>query len=94
MNQLLDLQGQFYVPAAIKPLTGTALVGLELGKLRLPKAQYISLDAANAGHVANLEIEAVGDRRCVKVASFGLLHSHNEGEQRTEKGGQSALVGL
>jgi len=70
-DETLDLQGQLNVMAAIKPLAGSTLVGFELGKLRLPKTQNISLDATDAGHIANFEIEAVGDDRRVKVAILG-----------------------
>jgi hypothetical protein len=82
-DEALDLQGQLDVMAAIKPLAGSTLVGFELGKLRLPKTQDIRLDATNAGHIANLEVEAVGDDRRVKVAILGKLHGHGEDEEDT-----------
>ena len=44
VDQALDLQGQLDVTAAVKPLAGSALVGFELRKLRLPKAQDIGFD--------------------------------------------------
>jgi len=62
VDQVLNFQSQLYVAAAIKPLAGSALIGFELRKLRLPKAQDISFDAADASDIANLEVEAVGDR--------------------------------
>jgi hypothetical protein len=61
VDQVLDLQGEFNVVAAIEALTSSTFVGLELWKLGLPKAQDIGFDAADAGHIANLEVEAVGD---------------------------------
>ena len=71
VNQVFDLQGQLDVPATVKPLASSALVGFELGKLRLPKAQNIGLNAANTGHIANLEVEAVGDHGRINGAIWG-----------------------
>ena len=68
VDQVLDLQGQLNVATAVKPLASAAFVGLELGKLRLPETQNIGLDAADAGHIPNLEVKAVGDRGLVEVA--------------------------
>ncbi len=61
MNQPLDFEGEFNLAAAIKALAGPTLVGFELGKLRLPKAQDIALDGANTCHIPDLEIESVGN---------------------------------
>jgi len=61
VDQVLDLQSQLDIMTPIKPLAGSAFVGFELRKLRLPKTQDISFDFADAGHIANLEVEAVGD---------------------------------
>jgi hypothetical protein len=71
VDQPLDFQGQFHIAAAVKPLAGSALVGFELGKLRLPEAQDIGFDAADARHIANLEVEAVGDRGRIEGALLG-----------------------
>ena len=71
MNQALDLQKQFHIAAPVKPLPGSALVGLELGKLRLPKAQHIRLQLADPRDISNFEIETVGDRGCVRGALVG-----------------------
>ena len=71
VDQVLDLQDQFNISAAIEPLTGSAFVGLELGKLRLPKAQDIGFEAADAGHIADLEVEAVGDRQASRERDPG-----------------------
>ena len=83
VDQMLDPQSKFHVAAAVKTLARAALVGFELGKLRLPKAQDIGLDSAKFRHVANLEVEAVGDRGRVKGAFFGLLQSHSQGGGET-----------
>ncbi len=83
MHQVLDLQGQFHVAAAVEPLAGSALVGFELGKLRLPKAQDVGFHGADAGHIANLEVEAIGDRWRVEGALLGKLHGHGEDEEDT-----------
>ena len=76
VNQVLDLQGQLNITTAVKPLAGSAFVGFELGKLRLPKTQDIGFEAADAGHIANLEVEAVGDRGRIGGAILGQLHGH------------------
>ena len=60
MDQLFDLKNQFDVAPAVKPLAGSALVRFELRKLRLPKAQDIRLDLADARNISNLEVETVG----------------------------------
>jgi len=61
MNQALDIQSQFHITTAVKPLSGATFVGLKLRKLRLPEAQYIGLNPADPSDIANLEIETVGD---------------------------------
>ena len=63
VDQLLDLQKQFDVAPAVKPLAGSALVGFELRELRLPKTQNVGLDLADTRNVSNLEVETVGDQR-------------------------------
>jgi len=49
VDQVLDLQGQLDVVTPIKPLAGSAFVGFQLRKLRLPKAQDIGFDFADNG---------------------------------------------
>ena len=71
VDQPLDIQGQFHIAAAIKPLASTALVGLELRKLRFPESQDVGFDFADARHVPNFEIEAVGDRGRIEGALLG-----------------------
>jgi hypothetical protein len=71
VDKLLDPQGDLDIAAAIEPLASSTLVGFELGKLRLPKAQDIGLDFADARHITDLEVKAVGDRGLVKGAVFG-----------------------
>ena len=63
VNQSLDLQGQLYVATAVKPLPGSTLAGFQLRKLGLPEAQNISLDAADAGDIADFEIKTIRDYR-------------------------------
>lgn len=41
VNQALDIESQLDIATAIEPVSCSALVRLELRKLRLPKAQYI-----------------------------------------------------
>ena len=84
VDQVLDLQGQFNVMAAVEALAGAALFGFELGKLRLPKAQDIGFDAADASHIANLEVKAVGDYGRIRSAILGKLHGHGETRRRPQ----------
>jgi hypothetical protein len=83
VDQTFDLQGQLDVAAAVKALAGPAFVGLELGKLRLPKAQDVGLELTDAGHISNLEVETVGDRGRVEGALVGKLRGHSDGEEET-----------
>jgi hypothetical protein len=61
MNKPLDIEGKFHVAAAVKPLSGAALVGLQLRKLGFPETQNVGFHPANARDIANLEIETVWD---------------------------------
>ena len=83
VDQLLDIQGQLNVAAAVEPLARAAFVGLELGKLRLPETQNIGFDATDASHVPNLEVEAVGDRWQVERSLLRKLNGHIHGKAET-----------
>ena len=61
VKQGLDPQGHLNIAAAVKALAGAALVGLELGKLALPKTQNVGRDLAQLGYFADAEVELVGD---------------------------------
>ena len=61
VDQAFDFEDQFDIATPVEALAGSALIGLELGELRLPKAQDIGFQAANPCDVADLEVEAVGD---------------------------------
>ena len=89
MDQLFDLKNQFDVAPAVKPLAGSALVGFELRKLRLPKAQDVGLDLADARNVTKLEVETVGDRGRVGGALLGKLRSHSQERKKPQTGGNS-----
>ena len=83
VNQALDLQRHLHIAPPVKPLSGSALVGLELRKLRLPEPKNIGFHFANAGHVSNLEVETVRNRgRICSNAFAGKLCSHNAGNSR------------
>ena len=81
VDEPLDFQNQLNFTTAIETLAGAAFVGLELGKLRLPEAEDVSFKAADAGNVANLEIEAIGDRGRFRCALVGKLTGHGGGEE-------------
>jgi hypothetical protein len=81
VDEPLDLQRQLHVTPAVKPLAGSALVGLELRKLRLPETQNVSFYLANPSNISDLEVETVRDRRCVNNALLGKLCGHNNGKR-------------
>ena len=80
VNQVFDSESDLNVPPPVKPLPRSALVGLQLRKLRLPESQHIRLHAADSGHIANLEIETVRNRGKVVGALLGKLRSHRNSE--------------
>ncbi len=81
MDEALDLENLFDIAATIEALAGSALVGLELGELGLPKAQDIGLEAADPCDIANLEVEAVGDDGRLDGTLMGKLCGHGCAEQ-------------
>jgi hypothetical protein len=86
MNQALDLDGHLDIAAAIEPLAGSALVGLELRELGLPKTKDVSFDLADAGYVANFEIETVGDEGQVRGRDESALCGERRGHGENERG--------
>ncbi len=73
MNEALDFERQFHVAPAVEALAGATFVWLELRKLRLPEPQHVGFNFADTGYVANLEVEAVGDRRAVLGRASGRV---------------------
>ncbi len=73
VNQPLDLKCQFHLAAPVKPLTRSALVRLQLRKLRLPESKHIRFYAADARNIADLEIKAIGDDGRVDNALSGKV---------------------
>jgi hypothetical protein len=67
----LDAQGGLDVLAAVEALAGAALVGLELGELGLPEAQHVGGQGEQPSHVADAEVELVGDLRA-SAGAVGL----------------------
>src|ERR1035438_3583499 len=61
VDQALDLHRHFNIAPAIEPLSGSAFVRLQLGKLRLPEAQHVRFYAAKFGDISNFEVEAIRD---------------------------------
>ena len=73
VQEPLDFEHHLHIAPAVKALASAAFVGLELGKLGFPEAKNVSFNAADAGDVANLEVEAVGDdRRLCRVFTGSL----------------------
>src|SRR5579875_1377933 len=61
MHQAFNFKHQLDIAAAIQPLPGSALVRFQLRKLTLPETEHVWLECADARHIADLEIEAVGN---------------------------------
>src|SRR6202044_893078 len=76
VDEAFDLESHLDVAAAIEALACAALAGLELRKLRLPKAEDVGFNLADAGYVANFEIETVWDDRRFVDALGGKLRGH------------------
>lgn len=76
VNEALDLESHLDIALAIETLTGAALAGLELRKLRFPESQDVGFDLADAGYVADFEIETVRNRGLFVDALGGQLRGH------------------
>jgi hypothetical protein len=79
LDETLDLDDEFNFTAAVEALAGSTLVGLQLRKLRLPEAEDIGLQAADLGHIADFEVETVGDRGGFNGALLRKLRGHSLG---------------
>ena len=76
VDEALDLESHLDIAPAVEALTGAALAGLELRKLRFPEPQDVGFDFADASYVANLEIETVRDSGLFVDALGGQLRGH------------------
>src|SRR5207247_659549 len=56
-----DLEQRLDVLAAVEAMPGARLAGPQDAELALPVAQHIRLDVEQARHLADLEVELVGD---------------------------------
>jgi hypothetical protein len=73
VNKALDFEGQFDFAAPVEALAGSALVGLEMGKLSFPETKDVRFDSADAGYIPDLEIQAIRDVGRVDNAVAGKL---------------------
>ncbi len=94
VDQALDLHRHLHVAAAIEPLAGSAFVGLQLRKLRLPEAQDVSLHAAELRDISNFEVEAIRDRRWLVGALPIDCVAINCGEATQQRGKSLALLAV
>jgi hypothetical protein len=76
VHEALDLESHLDIAATIESLAGAALARFELRELRLPEPQDVGFDFANAGYVANFEIETVWNRGLFVDALGGELRGH------------------
>jgi hypothetical protein len=84
VDEAFDFEEHFNVTAAVKTLAGSALVGLQLGKLRFPKAEDVSLEVKDARDIANFEVKAVRDGWSgLESAGVKKLSGHRENEEAT-----------
>ncbi len=78
VEQPLDPKSHLHVAFAVEALPGSALIGLELRKLGLPKAQHIRLDRTQAGDIANAEVKLIRDFRFLRCAPLWKMIGHAE----------------
>jgi hypothetical protein len=76
IHKALDFYGDLNLAATIETLSGSALVGLQLGKLGLPETKDIGFDGADAGYVPDLEVQAIRDGGRVDNALSGKICGH------------------
>jgi hypothetical protein len=76
VDEALDFESKLDIATAVEALAGSALVGLELGKLCFPKTQDVGFEAADTGYISDFEVEAVGNGGRVDSVFFGDLQSH------------------
>ena len=77
VDEALDFKSSFDVAAPVEALAGSTFAGLELGKLRLPEAEDVGFDAADASDVADFEIETVWNGWLLVHALGGELRGHS-----------------
>jgi hypothetical protein len=69
MQQSLDLEQSFDIPAAVQTMPGTRLAGANDRELGLPVTQDVWLDADDPRHFPDLEVQLVG-----QLGSAGAHH--------------------
>jgi hypothetical protein len=73
VNKAFDFERKLDLAAPIEALAGSALVGLETGKLSLPETKDVRFDSADTGYIPDLEIKAIRDVGRVDNALAGKL---------------------
>ena len=73
MNESLDFERKFDLATPIEALSGSALVGFELGKLGLPETKDVGFYSADAGYIPDLKVQAIRDVGRVDNALAGKL---------------------
>ena len=63
VEQRLDVEHGLDIAASVETLAGAAFMRLELWKLRLPEAQHVRGNIAEAGDLSDAEVELVRDIR-------------------------------
>jgi len=88
VEEALDVEGHLDVALAVEALAGASLVGLELGEFSLPEAQNIGRNIAEAGYVADAEVELVrdGNRLGWYVLANWMMRYHVILKYRTANG--------
>ena len=76
VHEAFDLESHLDIATTIESLAGATLARFELRELRLPEPQDVGFDFANAGYVANFEIETVWNRGLFVDALGGELRGH------------------
>jgi hypothetical protein len=73
VNKAFDFERKLYLATPIEALAGSALVGLELGKLGFPETKDVWFDSADTGDIPDLEVQAIRDVGRVDNALAGKL---------------------
>ena len=81
MDESFDFERQLHFAAAIEALAGSAFVGLELGKLSFPETKDIGFYGADAGYVADLEVQTIRDGGRLDNALAGEICGHFSPEE-------------
>ena len=77
VQQVLNAEEQLDILAAVEAVAGAGLLRRQDGKLRLPVAQDVGLDAEQFAHLADFEVQLIRNLRDPAVATQYPSFSHS-----------------